>query len=116
MVLYASPIAWVDELQAETVDIDSPFKPNSIATFPAGILQIDIGINIGDILLWPFVTNASHWFWIVFSPPIPEPTNTPILSKSVFSLVIWLSLNASFAAIIAYWEHLSNLFACLASK
>ena len=54
IVLYASPIACVEEAHAVTIDIDSPLNPNSIAIFPAGIFAIVIGINIGDTLLFPF--------------------------------------------------------------
>ena len=49
--LKASPIACVEDAQADTIEIDSPFAPNSIAIFPAGIFAIVIGINIGEILL-----------------------------------------------------------------
>ena len=116
IVLYASPILWVEDAQAVTIDTDSPFKFKSIAIFPAGILAIDIGINIGETLLCPFCIFISHWFWIVVNPPIPELTNTPTFSKSVFSFVILLSKKASLAATIANWELLSNLFACFGSK
>ena len=50
IVLYASPIACVDDAHAVTIDIDSPLIPKSIATFPDGIFVIAIGINIGDTL------------------------------------------------------------------
>ncbi len=53
MVLYASPIACVDDAHAVTIEIDSPFSPKSIEMFPAGIFAIAIGINIGDTLLFP---------------------------------------------------------------
>ena len=116
IVLYASPIAWVEDAQAVKIDIDSPLNPNSIAMFPAAIFAIDIGINIGDTLLLPFSLSILHCSWIVVSPPIPELTNIPTLLKSVFSFEISLDFTASLAAIIANWEYLSNLFACFASK
>ena len=54
IILYASPIEWVPPAHAVTTDIDSPFVPNSIATFPAAILHILIGMYIGDTLSGPF--------------------------------------------------------------
>ena len=96
--------------------MDSPLNPNSIETLPAGMLAIDIGMNIGETLLFPFFTFISHCSCIVLSPPIPDPIKTPVLSKSVFSFVILLSFTASLAAIIANWDVLSSLLACFTSK
>ena len=53
-------MACVEDAQAVTIEIDSPFAPNSMATFPAGIFAIAIGINIGDTLLFPFIQFTSH--------------------------------------------------------
>ena len=96
--------------------IDSPLKPNSIAMLPDGIFAIDIGINIGEILLFPFSKFTSHCSWIVLNPPIPELTKIPTLLKSVFSFVIPLEVTASLAAIIANCDTLSNLLLCFKSK
>ena len=54
--IVTSPIAWVEEAQAVTIEIDSPFSPKSIVILPAGIFAIDIGINIGETLPCPLVT------------------------------------------------------------
>ena len=101
IILKLSPIQCVPDAQAVTIEIDSPFAPNSIATFPAAILAIFIGINIGLTLSGPFSWIFVISFSIVSNPPIPEPNITPTLSIFSFSLSNLLSSQASFAAIIA---------------
>jgi hypothetical protein len=81
----ASPMALVPVAQAVTADVQGPFNPCLIATFPAPKFMIVIGTKNGDTLFDFPVAILVHSVSIVSNPPIPDPSITPNLSKSSFS-------------------------------
>ena len=82
MLLAEYPILCPADEQAETIDKLGPLKPYLIATVPEAILIIDPGTKKGEILFGPLSFSISEFFSIVSRPPIPEPIDTPTLSRS----------------------------------
>ena len=103
------------EEQAETIDKLGPLKPYLIATVPEAMLIIEPGTKKGEILFGPFSFNTREFFSIVSNPPMPEPMETPILSKSCSSKLIPESLIASAVAANPNWIKGSSLRESLGS-
>ena len=53
-----------------------------MATVPEAMFIIEPGTKKGEILFGPLSLSIKEFFSIVSRPPIPEPIETPILSKS----------------------------------
>ena len=66
-----SPIAWLDDAHAETVQKFGPVRPNVIAMWPAPALAMSIGTMKGETRPGPFSRSTSCWFSRVCTPPIP---------------------------------------------
>ena len=115
MLLYASPIELVPVAQAVTTFMLLPFNPSCIDTFPAAILVIIIGTRSGLILDGPFSRSFLWLFSIADNLPIPEPTETPAIYASSFSILSPESFKASNAAATAYWLNFSILLEALKS-
>ena len=99
----ASPIACAPVEHAVTTEWFGPFNPYFIEICPDARLIRQDGMKKGLILLGPFSFNVSLALAIDWSPPIPEPTKTPALVKSLsFFASQPESLKASSAAAIAY--------------
>ena len=82
MLLAEYPILWPADEQAETIDKFGPLSPYLMATVPEAMFFIEPGTKKGEILFGPLSLSIREFFSIVSKPPIPEPIDTPILSKS----------------------------------
>ena len=80
-----------------------------MATAPAAIFPISIGIKNGDTLSGPLSLNFPSSVQNVLIPPIPEPTYTPNLVLSISDSRILLSSTAWQAAAMAYCINKSDL-------
>ncbi len=78
----AVPSACAPEAQALTVAKFTPFNPNCIATCPAAMSGINIGMRKGETRDGPLLSNISSCSSMTFSPPMPAPMITPTLSFS----------------------------------
>ena len=78
--------------------------------------MIDPGTKNGEIRFGPFSWSRLEFSSIVFNPPIPEPTETPILFGSYDELFISESFIQSIAAAIPYWIKGSNLLISFLSR
>ena len=114
--LKASPMAWVPEAQAETTQWEGPLRPNLMATLPAAILTMTLGIIKGETFSGPPLLRRRVSDSIRPRLPIPEPMKVPMFSQ--FSSVISRPdiAMASPAATQANWENLSSLFASFLSR
>src|ERR687898_1453783 len=77
----ASPIAWFDDEQAETVHRFGPVKPNRIAMWPLAAFAIRAGTMNGDTRPGPFSSSTLCWVSRVSMPPIPVAKITPARSE-----------------------------------
>ncbi len=111
----ASPMACAEVAQAETGAKFGPWRPNSIETNPLAMLEIIIGIIIGEMRPGPLVIKFVCWSSSDFSPPMPEPMMTPKRSGSSGAPSSPASAMASFAAAIPSWEKRSARLASFGS-
>src|SRR5262249_40874308 len=111
----ASPSEWAEVAQAVTVQELGPFALLRIDTQPAAMFTINIGTVNGEQRSGPFSMSVRCCFSIVSKPPAAEPTTTPTLVGSSFSMSSFASLTASCAAATANWMKRSMRLACLAS-
>ena len=111
IILEASPIACAPVEQAVTTEWLGPLKPYLILTCPDKRLINAEGIKKGLTFLGPFEIISSVVLAIVSSPPIPDPSITPVLcfSSSFFGFQPESS-TACIADIIPYAINLSILF------
>ena len=99
---------WLPLEQALAIEILGPLKPNFMDTYPETILIMEPGTKKGDIFLVPDLLKILAKFSIVPSPPIPEPIETPILSKLTLFLSIPESSTHSLEAATPYCMNLSK--------
>ena len=77
----ASPIAWFDEEQAETVHRFGPVKPNRIAMWPLAAFAIRAGTMNGETRPGPFSRSTRCCASSVWMPPMPVAKITPARSE-----------------------------------
>ena len=80
MYRIASPIAWLDDEQAETVHRFGPVKPNRMAMWPAAAFAMSAGTMNGDTRPGPFSSSTRCAASRVWMPPIPVAKITPARS------------------------------------
>ena len=97
----ASPILWFPVAHAVTILIFLPFNPSWIATFPAAMFEISIGIIKGDTRFGPLSSSFLYSRSIHWRLPIPQPTLTPTINGSSFSRSSSLSSSACLDAATA---------------
>ena len=114
IVSAASPIACALDAQADTVARFGPFGPYFIATSPAAMSMIIIGIMNGETfrgsLSCEMMLSTS-----VSTPPMPDPKVTPIFGALSFVMSSFASLIAWPAVAIANCANRSARFASLRS-
>ena len=66
------------------MDIFGPLNPNFKEAYPDTILDIAPGTKKGEIFFGPLSESIVLLSSIVPRPPIPEPIETPNLSRSIF--------------------------------
>jgi hypothetical protein len=85
MVRQASPMAWVEVAQAETVARLGPRKPWYMENNPDAMLEISMGIMKGESRPGPRCIRTVCCSSVVCRPPMPEPMKAPISSRFTFS-------------------------------
>src|SRR3989338_8829451 len=113
IILEASPMACAPEAQAVATQELGPFNPKLMPTCPAASLTIIMGIRNGDNREGPLFRQTLCCSSIVYNPPIPEPTKTPILCLSSFSKSKPALVIACFAEATAYCTNFSKRLASL---
>ena len=87
--------------QADVVQRFMPLTPSAIDIWAAAMSDIIIGARKGLTLPGPFSTSTFACSYIVFSPPMPLPTITPISCSLLSSILSPESFTASMLAATA---------------
>src|SRR6266498_1363277 len=114
MVRQASPTAWVEVAQAEQVARFGPRSLWNMLTNPEAMFKMSIGIMKGERRPGPLLSRMMCWSAVVSRPPMPEPMNTPISSRSAWFKSRPESSNACQAACTPNWAKRSERRASLA--
>ena len=96
----ASPMECVPVVHAVAIETLGPFKLSIIERLPEIILIIVPGMKNGETLRTPPSSNTSLVDSIKLMPPMPDPTDTPILSLLLSVTSMPESLKASMPAAI----------------
>ncbi len=98
-----SPSACAPVAQAVTTVEFGPFAPVKIEIWPAAMSAIIIGISSGETRLGPFSIRTRICSSSEASPPMPEPTRTPMRSAFPSLIISFASSRASRAAATPNW-------------
>jgi hypothetical protein len=78
----ASPSAWEPVAQAVTTEWLGPRKPCLMETAPAALLMRQPGMKMGETRRAPCSCSTTAASARPGSPPMPEPSSTPVRSRS----------------------------------